>query len=90
MRKAFLRQEHELIFKFQNLFKNFSKSIQFFTLLTSTRSVAHKIRERERETKHKWSGIPGLVVKGGDLYQKVVSSNPGARYWMDIFHIYLL
>ena len=25
------------------------------------------------------------MVKGGDLYQKVVSSNPSARYWMDIF-----
>ena len=28
---------------------------------------------------------PGLVVKGGDSYQKVVSSNPSTRYWMDIF-----
>ena len=26
----------------------------------------------------------GLVVKGGESYQKVVSSNPGAEQWMDI------
>ena len=31
----------------------------------------------------------GLVVKGGDSYQKVVSSNPRAGYWMDIFHFNL-
>ena len=31
----------------------------------------------------------GLVVKGGDSYQKVVSSNPRAGYWMDIFHFHL-
>ena len=30
------------------------------------------------------------MVKGGDFNQKVVSSNPGTGYWMDIFHIYLL
>ena len=29
-------------------------------------------------------GSPGLVVMGGD------SLNPGAIYWMDIFHINLL
>ena len=31
-------------------------------------------------------GRPSLAVKGGDSYQKVVSSNPGDVYWMDIFH----
>ena len=33
---------------------------------------------------------PSLVVGGETLNQKVVSSNPIAGYWMDIFHIYLL
>ena len=35
-------------------------------------------------------GSPGLVVMGGDTRSKVVSSNPGTIYCMDIFHIYLL
>ena len=33
-------------------------------------------------------GSPGLVVMGGD--SKVVGSNPGTVYCMDIFHIHLL
>ena len=35
-------------------------------------------------------GSPGLVVRGGDSYQRVVSLNLGARYWMDIFSHFLL
>ena len=37
-------------------------------------------------------GSPGLVVMGGDSRPKVVGSNPGAGYWMDVtfFHIDLL
>ena len=36
-----------------------------------------------------WS--PGLVIKGVDLNQMVVSSNPGAGYWMDIFsHLFVV
>ena len=30
---------------------------------------------------------PGLVVKGGDSKQKVVSSNPDTGYRMDIFSL---
>ena len=32
-------------------------------------------------------GSPGLVVMERDSFPKVVSSNPGTVYWMDIFHI---
>ena len=35
-------------------------------------------------------GCPVLVVKGGGSKQKVVSSNLGTRYWMDILYIILL
>ena len=36
-------------------------------------------------------GSPSLVVRGGDSYQKVVSSNPSAGYWMDIFsHLFVI
>ena len=38
-----------------------------------------------------WGGIPSLVVMGGDsLSKKVVGSNPGTIYWIDIFHIYFV
>ena len=30
------------------------------------------------------------MVMGGDYVLKVVDSNPGAIYWMDIFHINFL
>ena len=33
---------------------------------------------------------PGPVVKEETHNQKVVSLNPGARYWMTLFHIDLL
>ena len=47
-------------------------------------------RERERESgllvnKLEVCGSPCLVVKGGARNQRVVSSNPSAGYWMDIF-----
>ena len=32
----------------------------------------------------------GALVMGDDSGQMVVGSNPGAIYWMDIFHIDLL
>ena len=34
---------------------------------------------------------PGVVVKGETRNQKVVSSNPGTGYWMDIFsHLFVV
>ena len=51
-------------------------------------------RTRRRKSLFKFcdegGGSPGLVVMGGDSCSKVVGSNPGRVYWMDIFHIYLL
>ena len=35
-------------------------------------------------------GSTGPVVMGQDSIMKVVGSNPGTEYWMDILHIYLL
>ena len=35
-------------------------------------------------------GSPGLVIMVDDSCWKVMGSNPGATYWMDIFHIDLL
>ena len=35
-------------------------------------------------------GSPGLVVKEETHNQRVVSSNPGTGYWMDMFHILLV
>ena len=35
--------------------------------------------------------LPSQVVMGGDSCSKVVSSNPGTVYWMDIFsHTFLM
>ena len=36
----------------------------------------------------KLGGSPGIVVMGGDMCLKVVSSNPSTMYWMDIFNTY--
>ena len=32
----------------------------------------------------------GLEVMRDDSYREVMGSNPGAKYWMDIFYIELL
>ena len=49
-------------------------------LLTSKRWQLHSKQERKR--------AGALVKETHD--PKVVSSNPGTVYWMNIFHIYLL
>ena len=39
-----------------------------------------------RKNHLRWKGgNPGLVVMGGGSSSKIVSSNPGTVYWMDIF-----
>ena len=44
---------------------------------------------KTKETSHSRVS-PGLVVMGGDLFLKVVSSNPDTVYWMYVFHVCLL
>ena len=58
----------------------------FDSLTSKVDSVSPKISDLENDPGRR----PGLVVKGGDSFQRVVSSNPGTRYLMEIFHINLL
>ena len=47
-------------------------------VITQTFTLHHKIKKC-------MVGSPGLVVMGIDSRSKVVGSNPGTIYWMDIF-----
>ena len=62
-------------------FKNGKTIIAQYDMLNGQISIMTVKQLRSRS--------PGLAVKGGDSYQKVVSSNPRAGYWMDIFHFNL-